>query len=359
MSYQGASSFRRFRGGFPDPPPAPEGDQYPADGRPANDTAAYTDPASYQPAGGHGERYVYQSATGRLNRPDYQDPSGFQAPTGSQGPVIFQNPAAPPAFGARPDGAFRAGPEGAFGAVPGTEAGFGAGAGASGLADPTAYQGLGSLQDQPFPEMTGYQVPDQEPATAFQEDRGPGWTGGGRRGGHGGHGGHGILAGGAAGFLAGAVAIGVAMLAAAFVRPQASPVIAVGEAAIDRTPSAVKEFAIQYFGENDKTMLLTGMYVVIAIIAMGIGVLALRRLVYGVIGMAGFGVFGAFIALTRPESHTSDVVPSLIGGVAGIAALALLVWAAAPRGAGRTGVTGPARRDAWADPTTTRMEVTR
>jgi hypothetical protein len=145
----------------------------------------------------------------------------------------------------------------------------------------------------------------------------------------------GILAGAVTGFLAGGTAIGVAVLAAAFVRPPASPVIAVGEAAIDRTPSAVKQFAIQYFGQNDKNVLLLGMYVAIALLAMAIGLVARKRLAAGVIGMAAFGGFGAFVAITRPEGRISDGIPSLIGGAAGIAALVLLVWAAAPRVARR------------------------
>jgi hypothetical protein len=49
-----------------------------------------------------------------------------------------------------------------------------------------------------------------------------------------------------------------------------------------------------------------------------------------VIGMAAFGAFGAFVAITRPEGRATDGIPSLIGGAAGMAALALLVWAAAP-----------------------------
>jgi hypothetical protein len=130
--------------------------------------------------------------------------------------------------------------------------------------------------------------------------------------------------------LSGAMAIGFAILAAAFVRPQASPVIAVGAAAIDRTPSAVKQFAIQYFGQNDKNVLVAGMYVVIAMIAVVIGLLARKRLAIGVIGMTGFGLFGAFVAVTRPESRAFDAVPSLIGGLAGLAALVYLVRAAAP-----------------------------
>ena len=135
----------------------------------------------------------------------------------------------------------------------------------------------------------------------------------------------GLLAGAVAGFLAAALALGVANLIAAFVRPQASPIIAVGEAFIDRTPPALKNFAVQKFGENDKNMLLLGMYVTIALLAILIGMLAWRRVSIGVAGIGLFGLFGAFVAITRPESHVSDVIPSIVGGIAGIAALIWLV----------------------------------
>jgi Glycosyltransferase family 87 len=140
----------------------------------------------------------------------------------------------------------------------------------------------------------------------------------------------GLVIGAVMGFLAAAVAIGVATLAAAFVRPQASPVIAVGGAFIDRTPPALKNFAVQHFGENDKTILLLGMYVTIAVIAMGIGCLARRNVTIGVAGLAAFGLFGAFVAITRPESRATDVLPSVAGGIAGVAALLWLARAAAP-----------------------------
>ncbi|NEE49142.1 molybdopterin-binding oxidoreductase, partial [Streptomyces sp. SID8455] len=57
------------------------------------------------------------------------------------------------------------------------------------------------------------------------------------------------------GLLAGFAALTVAELVSAAVRPEASPVTAVGGAAIDRTPAGVKDFAIRNFGENDKLVL--------------------------------------------------------------------------------------------------------
>lgn len=134
-----------------------------------------------------------------------------------------------------------------------------------------------------------------------------------------------------AGLLSAAAALGVANLVAAFVRPQASPVIAVGDAFIDRTPPWLKNFAVQYFGENDKTALLTGMYVTIALLAMVIGMLAARHLSAGVIALALFGAFGAYVAFTRPESRVTDVIPSAAAGLTGMAAISLLAWAGRPR----------------------------
>src|ERR1700722_2149066 len=143
--------------------------------------------------------------------------------------------------------------------------------------------------------------------------------------------GRGLLPGAVVGFLAAAVALGVANLVAAFVGPQASPVIAVVEAFIDRIRPALKNFAVQKFGTNDKNMLLLGMYVTIVLLAMTIGVLARHRIAVAVVGVAVFGLFGAYVADTRPASKPSDVIPSIIGGIAGVFALLWLAHAPQPQ----------------------------
>src|ERR1022692_2621642 len=143
----------------------------------------------------------------------------------------------------------------------------------------------------------------------------------------------GLVAGAFTGVLSAAIALGVAMLVSAFIRPQASPIIAVGGQAINLTPTPVKEFAVAHFGTNDKTMLLGGMYVTIALLAMVIGWLARRKLIMGVIGLGAFGVLGAFVALIQPASRTTDAIPALVGGVAGVAAIIWLVTQAGPAAA--------------------------
>ena len=131
-------------------------------------------------------------------------------------------------------------------------------------------------------------------------------------------------------FLAVAVAIGVSTLAAAFVRPQASPITVVGGVFVDRTPAAVRSFAVHHFGTHGRTVLLLGMYATLALVALVIGVLARRDAALGVAAIGAFSLFGAFVAITRPEGHVTDVVPSVIGGLAGVAALLWLVRASAP-----------------------------
>ena len=133
-----------------------------------------------------------------------------------------------------------------------------------------------------------------------------------------------------AGLLAAAVALGVGQLIAGFVAPDASPVVAVGESSIGLTPPPVKSFAISAFGSHDKVVLVAGILAVLAIFAAVVGVLAMRRLAYGMAGLAVFTAIGVAAALTRPTADAGWAFPTLIGGVAAAGALRLLVRAAPP-----------------------------
>jgi DMSO/TMAO reductase YedYZ molybdopterin-dependent catalytic subunit len=136
------------------------------------------------------------------------------------------------------------------------------------------------------------------------------------------------------GLVSAAVALGVGEIVAAFVRPQASPVIVVGDRVIALTPEAVKRWAIRTFGTGDKTALLTGIYVVIAVLAMLVGVLALRRLAYGLAGIALFGALGLYAALSTPAHRGADAVPTILGALAAAGVLVGLTRSAggaAPR----------------------------
>ena len=129
--------------------------------------------------------------------------------------------------------------------------------------------------------------------------------------------------------LAAAVAIGAAQLAAGLTSPQGSPVLAVGQAAIDLTPPPVKNFAISAFGSHDKAVLLGGILVLLALYAALVGMLAVRQLAFGLWGLGIFAFIGLAAAVTRPGSTTVYLVPTLAGAAAGAFALTRLARAAA------------------------------
>ncbi|MGA4845804.1 molybdopterin-dependent oxidoreductase [Streptomyces sp. G5(2025)] len=146
-----------------------------------------------------------------------------------------------------------------------------------------------------------------------------------------------VAAGALSGLLAGCAALAVAELLSAAVRPESGPVVAVGGAAIDRTPAAVKDWAIQRFGTDDKLVLQAGILAVLALLAIALGLLALRHRRAGSAGVLLFGAIGAVAATTRPDSTgLVDAVPSLVGSVAGAALLYVLMGRLVPRAAAAT-----------------------
>ncbi|MFE9808944.1 sulfite oxidase [Streptomyces sp. NPDC005548] len=128
------------------------------------------------------------------------------------------------------------------------------------------------------------------------------------------------------GFLAGFAALATAELVSALVRPEAGPIVAVGGAAIDRTPPAVKDWAIRHFGTNDKLVLQLGILVVLALFAGVLGAFAVRHRCAGAAGVLLFGVIGGAAALSRPDSTSwTDALPSVVGALCGAALLYVLV----------------------------------
>ncbi|GHB30470.1 oxidoreductase [Streptomyces xanthochromogenes] len=128
------------------------------------------------------------------------------------------------------------------------------------------------------------------------------------------------------GLLAGFAALAVAELVSAAVRPESGPVIAVGGAAIDRTPPAVKDWAIRHFGTNDKLVLQLGILAVLALFALVLGVIALRFRRAGAAGVLVFGVVGALAATGRADSTSAtDALPSAVGALVAAGLLYVLI----------------------------------
>ncbi|MEY9875267.1 DMSO/TMAO reductase YedYZ molybdopterin-dependent catalytic subunit [Streptacidiphilus sp. MAP12-33] len=129
------------------------------------------------------------------------------------------------------------------------------------------------------------------------------------------------VTGAAIGLAVAAAALTVGDLVAAFTGPAGAPVLAVGSSAIDLTPTPLKEWAVQHFGTHDKTVLLSGIYATMAVLAVAAGLLALRRLWAGVAVFALFAGLGMWAA----SSHDQALLPSVLAGLAGAAVLIVLV----------------------------------
>ncbi|MDT0267480.1 molybdopterin-dependent oxidoreductase [Streptomyces sp. DSM 44915] len=155
---------------------------------------------------------------------------------------------------------------------------------------------------------------------------------------------------GALAALAGVLAVVAALaaaesLAALAVRREAGPVTAVGGAAIDRTPTAVKDWAIRTFGDQDKLVLRLGILAVLALLAAVAGVAALRWRRLVAVGALAMGGVGAVAAAGRPDAGSGDFLPALLAGaVTGAVLLVLVGWLDAAGGRGVFAPDGARRR---------------
>ncbi len=149
--------------------------------------------------------------------------------------------------------------------------------------------------------------------------------------------------------LTGVVAVGagvaVAHFIAAFTGPSASPLVAVGSAFIDLTPTWLKEFAVEKFGTADKPILIGSISAVLLLMSALAGVLARRWRIVGCVTVGLVGVIAAVAAMSRPDATPIDVVPALVGAVV---AAGTLYWITRPRAAAADEAgepaPGPARR---------------
>ncbi|WP_421120357.1 molybdopterin-dependent oxidoreductase [Aquihabitans daechungensis] len=130
---------------------------------------------------------------------------------------------------------------------------------------------------------------------------------------------------GLAGLLAAALALAVGELVAGLSSQLTSPVISVGNRVVDAVPRQVKDFAIETFGTNDKKALLIGIYSFAALFGLVLGVLAGRKFVFGAIGIGLFGAVGVWAAGQEVGAPVWAGLPSVVGAVVGIGALALLL----------------------------------
>ncbi|MET7477028.1 molybdopterin-dependent oxidoreductase [Streptomyces sp. NPDC005648] len=127
-----------------------------------------------------------------------------------------------------------------------------------------------------------------------------------------------------AGVAATALALGVGELVAAATGGPSAPLVAVGGVAVDAAPTPVKEFAVAVFYTYDKLALQAGIVLVLALFAAFVGVLAMRRLWFGLAGVALFGVIGVLASATRASATWAYPLPSVAGALAAAGLLVLL-----------------------------------
>ncbi|WP_245908747.1 molybdopterin-dependent oxidoreductase [Pseudosporangium ferrugineum] len=132
-----------------------------------------------------------------------------------------------------------------------------------------------------------------------------------------------------AGVAAAAAALGVAEIVAVLTGPLSSPLLAVGGVVVDNVPAPVKDFGIAVFGKHDKTALITGTIVLLALYAAAVGIAARRSWRLAAAGVALFTAVGVVAALTRHDAGAAAALPSLVAGLAAMAALRYLVPLAA------------------------------
>ena len=121
------------------------------------------------------------------------------------------------------------------------------------------------------------------------------------------------------------IGLGVGEVVAAWVRPEASPIVVVANRFILLTPQWLKELAIRQFGTHDKTALGVGIFTFLAIFAAVVGWRATVRWSEGLVGVALFGAIGVYCALTDHAARGTDVIPSILAALATAGVLMRLV----------------------------------
>ncbi|UFU01589.1 molybdopterin-dependent oxidoreductase [Ruania suaedae] len=127
-----------------------------------------------------------------------------------------------------------------------------------------------------------------------------------------------------AGVLAGGTFFAVGWLVGILTDPPAAPHRALGATVVDLSPTWLKDFAIETFGTADKLVLFLAIAVVATALAAGIGVLAGRRPVAGMLAVLVLGGVCAVAALGRPDTADLAVLPALAGSLVGALSLAVL-----------------------------------
>jgi DMSO/TMAO reductase YedYZ molybdopterin-dependent catalytic subunit len=126
------------------------------------------------------------------------------------------------------------------------------------------------------------------------------------------------------GVLGVGAALGVGHLVAGLVAPGSSPFLAVGDTVIRFSPEFLTEFAKVNFGTADKPILLGGMAVVIAIVAVVAGLLSRRSPRPGTVVIAALGVIGILTVVFAPAFTVRNIIAPVVALLVGVVVFRLL-----------------------------------
>jgi DMSO/TMAO reductase YedYZ molybdopterin-dependent catalytic subunit len=108
-------------------------------------------------------------------------------------------------------------------------------------------------------------------------------------------------------------------LVAGIADPDASPVLAVGNAVRDLSPASVTEFAIGSLGDTKKPLLFGGIAAALLVVGAVAGLLSRRRAWPGLAVAAAVGTAGLLAVLAEPAAGPLGVLAPLASLVAGVA----------------------------------------
>jgi len=126
------------------------------------------------------------------------------------------------------------------------------------------------------------------------------------------------------GLLSVVSAVTVGHLVAGAVDPDASPVVAVGNAVRDLSPPSITEFAIGSLGDAKKPLLFGGIALMLLAVAAIAGLVSRRRVWPGLAIAAAVGTAGLVAALTQPTVTGWGALAPIASLVAGVGVFAWL-----------------------------------
>jgi DMSO/TMAO reductase YedYZ molybdopterin-dependent catalytic subunit len=127
------------------------------------------------------------------------------------------------------------------------------------------------------------------------------------------------------GIVAALVVLAVAELVALLISPASSPLFGVGSLVIDLVPGWFKNVVIALFGTNDKLALFVALGLLVAVLAVIVGLLEHRRAPWGSVLLGVVAAVAVGAVVTRADATPLWAAPTLLGAAGGILVLRSLV----------------------------------